>query len=506
MTGFIAPLFQRYLLPLSAIAIVLIGVAAQDASAKGSRADKASGAAAFYVPINRSELVSSGSDIAEVVVADPEVADVVVHGKRKVSVMGVNIGETTVRLLDTNHKVIRSLDVVVTYDLPAVRRALKEFLPNERIGVSMVNTRIALTGDVSSAQAAASAMEIAEEFVREKLKGNEVDTRKQADGTQTLSPIINLMKVAAGQQVMLRIKIGEINRSAIRNLGVNLQHLGADGLFGIGTYIATGTGSAGVLGATTTAGGYKSSAYTYAPGTNSFTSFGFDKSSNNNTLTGQLDALEQDGLLKILAEPNLTALSGEEAQFLAGGELPIPVAQSIGNTSSNQITVEYKPYGVALKFTPYVLSDKRIRINVAPEVSDISNDSTTAIMTGGIQIPSFITRRAATTIELAPGESFMIAGLLRDDMQSTINQLPGASEVPVLGALFRSTAYQRKETELVIAVTPYLVDPVRDGDLKLPTDDFRAPTFFESVFFGAVASNKGGTPGLEGPAGFMTDN
>ncbi len=174
-----------------------------------------------------------------------------------------------------------------------------------------------------------------------------------------------------------------------------------------------------------------------------------------------IDALERDGLLKTLAEPNLTALSGEEAQFLAGGEFPIPVPQQLGTT-----TLEYKPFGVALKFTPYVLSANRLRIKVEPEVSAISNDH--AISFSGVTAPSFSTRRASTTVELAPGESFMLAGLIQDDMTSTINQLPGAGDLPVLGALFRSTEFQRNQTELVIAVTPYLVDPRQGQRPQIP--------------------------------------
>jgi pilus assembly protein CpaC len=505
MNGFITSLLHRHILIAGAV-LALSGLMVGDAQAA-----RAAAAPNFYVPLNRSELISVSTDIAEVLIADPEVADVVVHGKRKVSVLGKAVGQTTLRIFDTNHKLIRGVDVYVTYDLPAVRRSLKEFLPNERIGVSMVNTRMALTGEVSSAAAAASAMEIAEEFIRGKLSAEDASRRAVTGSGNSLSPIINLMKVGAGQQVMLRIKVGEVNRTAVRNLGVNMQHMGTDGLLGLGAFVATGSGSAGVLevagsAVSSTAGGYKGGAYSYTKPESSFASFGFDKSSDKRSLSGQLDALERDGLLKVLAEPSLTALSGEEAQFLAGGELPIPVAQSLGGGSaSGNVTVEYKPYGVGLKFTPYVLNKNRIRITVAPEVSELSNEG--AIESSGFNIPSFITRRAATTIELAPGESFMIAGLLRDDMTTTINQLPGASQIPVLGALFRSTAYQRKETELVIAVTPYLVDPLKDSDVKLPTDDFRPPTFVESVFFGALASNKGAkASSLEGPAGFMTDN
>jgi pilus assembly protein CpaC len=456
----------------------------------------------FYVPINRSELVSTSSDMSEVIVTDPEVADVFVHGKRKVSVIGKQIGQTTLRAFDADHKLIRSMDVSVTYDLPAVRRALREFLPNERIGVSMVNTRMALTGEVTSAEAAATAMEVAVEFVRGKLSPEDALTRKKysedksGTGGGEASPVLNLMKIAAGQQVMLRIRIGEIQRSALKNLGVNLTASNA-GDFGF--MIGTGTGQFGDVTGDAPAFGQG-----FFNGTTTGTSFGSIGGSTRIgevNLAGMIDALEQDGVIKILAEPNLTALSGEEAEFLAGGEFPIPVPQQLGTT-----TIEYKPFGVALKFTPFVLSQKRLRIQVQPEVSEIDNSSNTITTTEGFSAPSIVTRRASTTVELAPGESFMIAGLIRDNMSTQIKELPGVGEIPVLSALFRSTAYQRNETELVIAVTPYLVDPVKNSDIKMPTDDFRPASFTESIFFGALGSTRGmKDPSLEGPSGFMTD-
>jgi pilus assembly protein CpaC len=449
----------------------------------------------FYVPINRSELVTTTADMSEVIVTDPDVADVFVHGKRKVSVIGKTIGQTTLRAFDADHKMIRSMDVMVTYDLPALRRALREFLPNERIGVSMVNTRMALTGTVSGAEAASTAMEIAEEFVHGKLTADQAETRKKIDSANENSPVINLMKIAAGQQVMLRIRIGEIQRNALKNLGVNLTAFnGGENGFLIGT----GTGQFGdhsgdnpVFGAGKFFG---------ASAADSFGTIGGNATIGGTQLAATVDALEQNGLLKVLAEPNLVALSGEEAQFLAGGEFPIPVPQQLGTT-----TIEYKPFGVALKFTPFVLSPNRLRIQVQPEVSEISNSNT--ISTGdGFVAPSIITRRASTTVELAPGESFMIAGLIQDNMSSQINQLPGIGEIPVLSALFRSTQFQHNESELVIAVTPYLVDPLKGTDIKMPTDDFRPASFTESIFFGALGSNRGlKDPSLEGPSGFMTD-
>lgn len=449
-------------------------------------------AASFYVPINRSELVTTSSDMGEVIIADPDVADVFVHGKRKVSVLGKSIGQTSLRIFDNEHKLIRSMDVSVTYDLPAVRRALREFMPSERIGVSMVNTRIALTGNVSSAEAAATAVELAEEFVSGKLTAENLTRRPRRTATSDRSPIINLMKIASGQQVMLRIRIGEIQRTALKNLGVNLTLFnGGDNGFLIGT----GTGQFGnVAGANPTFGFNQ-----FTNAGDSFGTIGGSALIGNTGIAGTIDALERDGVLKVLAEPNLVALSGEEAQFLAGGEFPIPVPQQLGTT-----TIEYKPFGVALKFTPHVLSENRLRIQVQPEVSELSFEQT--IDTGdGFTAPSLITRRASTTVELAPGESFMIAGLIRDNMSSQINELPGVGEIPVLSALFRSTSYQRNETELVIAVTPYLVDPIKGSDVKMPTDDFRPASFMESIFFGTLSGTRGNQPSVEGPSGFMTD-
>lgn len=486
LTRALTPLRSAALAWVLAAAVLFPGTPAHAAATAGS---------IFYVPINRAELITTTTDMGEVVVTDPEVANVLVHGKRKVSVIGMQIGQTTLRIFDPSHKTLRNVDVYVTYDLPAVRKALKQFLPNERIGVSMVNTRMALTGDVSSATAAATAMEIAQEFTAAKLSGAQAATRSEAQKDPANSPIINLMKVSAGQQVMLRIRIGEAQRSAIKNLGVSLQAFGsADSLplllgTGIGRMVTTGTTSAfqyGTVQGSSAANSYLTGSI-YTPGSTG--------------IGAAIEALERDGLVKILAEPNLTALSGEEAQFLAGGEFPIPVPQQEGT-----VTIEYKPFGVALKFTPYVLSPNRIRIQVNPEVSEISNQNSLTT-TSGYVAPSIITRRASTTVELAPGESFMIAGLMRDDISSTIDQVPGAGNIPVLGALFRSTAFRHNETELVITVTPYLVDPVKGSDIKLPTDDLRPASFMESIFFGALGSTRGERdPSLEGPTGFMTDN
>jgi pilus assembly protein CpaC len=452
----------------------------------------------FYVPINRSELISTKQNMAEVIITDPEVADVYVHGKNKVSVIGKAIGRTTLRIFNKDNKVLRDMDVVVTYDLPAIRKALREFLPEEVIGVELVNTRIALTGSVSGAEAAATAIEVAEQFVNGKLDAEAASRGTRRDAANP-SPILNLMKISSGQQVMLRIRIGEIERTALKSFGTSLQFFKNGGS---GFQIGTGGGRV----VTDPGTGIASFAFNQFEAANeAFASVGGSITGSRGGVSGLLEALERDGLVKILAEPNLVAISGEQAEFLAGGEFPIPVPQNQDVT-----TIEYRPFGVALRFTPYVLSENRIRVQVQPEVSDISNDRTFETE-GGIVAPSLVTRRASTTVELSPGESFMIAGLISDSTSANIDQLPGVSEIPILSALFRSASFQRNETELVIAVTPYLVDPVKSDAVKLPTDEMRHATFLESIFYGALgatdraSSHYANNPSLEGPVGFITD-
>jgi pilus assembly protein CpaC len=435
--------------------------------------------AAFYVPVNRSEVVTTAAELSEVIVADPEIADIFVHGRNTISVIGRSVGITTVRLLGENGKEIRKIDVHVTYDLPAIRRALNEFLPHEAIGVEMINARVALTGDISSAEAAMSAVQIASQFIT---------TPRQAGlpSAEEESPIINLMRVRSGQQVMLRIRFGEISRSTVKALGASLNINKTSGDLGLNILSPSVAATAG------------NAALRSIAGTYDFTS--------STSVTAALEALERDSLIKILAEPNLVTLSGETAEFLSGGEVPIPVTAQDG-----QVQVEFKPFGVSLRFTPFVLSENRIRIQVQPEVSTRNDAAGVPISVGGVLVPAFDVRRASTTVELAPGESFMIAGLLEDTLGSTVDQVPGINEIPIFSALFRSTAYQRDETELVIAVTPYLVDPLKSSDVRLPTDNFRPASLMEGFLYGALSSIQGNVrrisqmPTMEGPIGFMVD-
>lgn len=462
--------------------VISCALVAKDASAE------------MVIPVGRSELVSVSKDMGEVIVADPAVADVYVHGKNKVSIIAKTLGKTNVRIFDPSNSVLKAIDVTVGYDLPAIRQALKDLLPYEVIDVKMVNTNIALTGEVSGASSAAQAVDIVKEYVAPSYGTKAATSDKATDEPK----VINLLSIATGQQVMLRVRVGEIQRTALKNLGVNLQAVrnGADAVFAIGT---GGGVSSFIAGSENGFGQYNIA----EANTRGFVSGRYVNSAGNG-VSAMLEALERDGLFKLLAEPNLVAMSGEEAKFLAGGEFPIPMAQQ-----QDQISIEYKPFGVSVNFQPTVLSENRIRIMVEPEVSEISSEG--AIKISGFDIPALKTRRAKTTLELAPGESFMIAGLLLDQMESTIDQLPGLGEVPILSALFRSTAYQREETELVLAVTPYLVDPMLADDVKLPTDEFKPASVMEAFFYGALGAIPGDTtrrsqvPSVEGPVGFMVD-
>lgn len=433
----------------------------------------------IVVPVHRSEIITVNQDITEVIIANPDVADVFVHGTRKVSIIGKALGSTSLRVLGEGSQILHSVDIRVGYDLPAIRQALFELFPYEDISVQTVNNNLALTGMVSSPTVAAKAVRIVNEFLRP------LDTQRPRaasftpvsdikDGADT--GVINMLKVTSGQQVLLRVRVGEMQRNALKELGVNWR--------------AANLGN-----------------FRFASGNPNIDMYGFLEGTltkGGTSITAMIDALEENNLFRLLAEPNLVAMSGEEAEFLAGGEFPIPV-----QANEDQITIEFKEYGVAVRFLPIVLSDSRIRVSVAPEISELSEIG--ALQVGTVQVPSLTTRRAKTTVELAPGESFMIAGLLRDQSSSAVNQLPGLGELPVLGALFRSTSFQRNETELVIAVTPYLVDPLTGDEVRLPTDGYRPPSVMDQFFYGALGAvskeslRRSQTPSLEGPIGFMVD-
>jgi pilus assembly protein CpaC len=447
------------------------------------------------LPVNRAELITTSKDMAEVMIANPDVADIHVHSATKLSIIGKQIGRTSLRIFDKEGNILRSSDVFVSYDLPAIRKALNEFLPNDVIGVKLVNTNLALVGEVRDATAIEQAMQIVNEFVKD--QANTATAANNGNSPLPDPKIINLLSLTSGQQVMLRVRVGEIQRTALKRLGATVS----GGKVG---------GRVGVVGGANRLSWSDEGAF--VPGDivgDREEMFGFlagNLSTSSLSLSAALDAMETQGLFKVLAEPNLVALSGEQAEFLAGGEFPVPTVTGTGASAAQG--VQYKKYGVSVQFMPFVLSENRIRLAVAPEVSELSEP---AAPIAGVSLPTLNTRRAKTTVELAPGESFMIAGLIRDNLNAVVRQLPGISEIPIFSALLRSTSYSRNETELVITVTPYLVDPMKASDIRLPTDGFKTASTMEQFFYGALSAisessvRRAETPQLEGPIGFMVD-
>ena len=412
----------------------------------------------LVLSIGRGQLVTVGGAMADVFVANDAIADVQIKAANQLYVFGKAGGETTVYASNSRGDVIWSANVRVGSNIDSVDQMLRLAMPDAKVAVSTMGTNtFLLTGTVGAPEDAAEAQRLVEAFV-----GKEAN-------------VITRLKLATPMQVNLRVRFAEVSRTLVRNIGVNLKSadltsgfkfaIGQGRTFnttytpggpvGIGTSADTGLNAVSPIGLGTTLAGAGKIA-------------GLD-------LLGALDLGETMGLVTTLSEPNLTALSGETADFLAGGEYPIPISQGLGTTS-----IEYKRFGVSLAYTPTVLSNGRISIRVRPEVSELSGQG--AITINGFQVPALTVRRAETTIELGSGQSFMIAGLMGNSSQSTVKKMPGAGDIPILGSLFRSTSFQRGETELVIIVTPYLVQPVDANDIKLPTDAYQNPNILQQVF------------------------
>ncbi len=392
----------------------------------------------MQVTLGTSETVKVSLPFAEIVVGDPETADVNPLTDQTLYVLGRKLGLTNIALFDENRHLVGVIDVEVTHDLSGLRMALKEAMPHVSIKVRSINGRILLEGTVPSAPAAERAMSLAREFSGE-------------DGK-----VSNSLSISANQQVNLEVRFVEVNRTAGKELGVNWN---LDGNAATGTGVPlSGSGSAvtPVIGL-----GALSSALPFGAVIANFLS-------NGVSADMLITALEQKKLARRLAEPNLTAMSGESASFHAGGEFPIPVAEDV----TGKVTIQFKEFGVKLNFTPVVLDDGLINLKIRPEVSEIDQANSIRLSEGGIAIPALSVRKAETSVELRDGQSFAIAGLLQTVNSKTVSQVPWLGNVPVLGTLFRSSGFQKRETDLVIIVTPRLVRPVGvDEQLKTPLDD-----------------------------------
>lgn len=414
------------------------------------------------VPMNRAVVVESDVPFAELSIANPNIADISSLSERTIYVLGKQPGRTTLTLLGADGRLITNVEVQVTPDISEFKERLQQIMPGEQIEVRTANDGIVLSGTVSSIARLDRALELAQRYAPDRVS--------------------NLLTVGGVQQVMLKVRFAEMQRSVSKSLSTSLalrgDVLGDELGVVLGTQgLSTGTAANSALDGNLIASGDASGAVL----------LGFDLGGLEAGIL--LEALENRGVVRTLAEPNLTALSGQEASFLAGGEYPVPVTQEDGN-----ITIQYRPFGVQLGFIPTVVDDDLINLELDASVSSI--DPANGFTQGGFTVDAFRTRQTATTVQMRDGESFAIAGLLSDDFSDLNAQVPWLGDLPVLGALFRSAEYERQQTELVIIVTPHLVTPTRGEALALPTDRVTLPTERELFLFGRVEG--GGQAGAAG--------
>nr|WP_254695495.1 type II and III secretion system protein family protein [Oceanicola sp. D3] len=434
----------------------LLGLAAfiphiEGAAAQTLRVMSGSASSSLKVPMNRAVVVESDEAFAELSIANPGIADISTLSERTIYVLGKAPGRTTLTLLAPDGSLITNVEVQVTPDISELKERLREVLPGEHIEVRPANDGLILSGIVSSAASLDRALDLAQRYAPQRVS--------------------NMMSVGGSQQVMLKVRFAEMNRSVSKSLsasvGINGVS-GGEGQFGSaggsGTYI-DGNNLSNLF------DGNPNTQVTRSGESTGAISFGFGGS--NVELAILLEALETRGFIRTLAEPNLTALSGQNAEFLAGGEYPVPVSNDNGS-----VTVEFKPFGILLNFTPRVIG-KNINLRLTAEVSGV--DPTIGFTDAGFTVNGFRTRSTSTTVELRDGESFAIAGLLQDDFTDGISKVPWLGDIPILGTLFRSSDYQRNQSELVIIVSAHLVSPTTGEALALPTDRVRPPT--EREFF-----------------------
>lgn len=434
---------------LTGLTLSLAAAAPTMAPAETLRVLRGAASSALNVPMNRAIVVESDVPFTELSIANPGIADISSLSDRTIYVLGKEPGRTTLTLLGADGRLITNVEIHVAPDMAEFKERLTQILPGENIEVRTANDGIVLSGQVSSIARLDRAIELAQRYAPDRVS--------------------NLMVVGGTQQVMLQVRFAEMQRSVRKSLSSSLAFNG------------TGFNGNATIDGGSSNGGITSIPGALAPNANSngATVFGFSAGGLQVGLL--LEALESRGVVRTLAEPNLTALSGQEATFLAGGEYPIPVAQDNGN-----ITVEFKPFGVELNFIPTVVDSDIINLELQAAVSAV--DTTNSFTSGGISINSFSRRETTTTVEMRDGESFAIAGLLSDDFTDLTGQVPWLGDVPVLGALFRSAEYERRQTELVIIVTPHLVSPTRGAALSLPTDRVRLPSESDLFLLGRTTA------------------
>ena len=444
--------------------------------------------------VSKSLVLDLPRDIRDVLVADPTIANVVIRSSRRAYIIGVKQGQTSVFFFDAQGKQISSLDIAVMRDLNGIRSALKHVLPNDDITVEGIGDAVVLSGTVASQLESQQAYDMASRLV-------EAMTATGTIAAGSADRVVNALVVRGRDQIMLKVTVAEVERDVIKQLGVNLS-----GSLGYGTAVVNFNN------------------------TNPFSALGQSLSGSAingsfKSINATLQAMEQASVIHTLAEPNLTAISGETATFMAGGEFPVlsgyscsPTSTTPGAPTTCQPAITFKKFGVSLNFTPVVLAEGRISLKVMTEVSDLSTQNSITVVEPGTSasatVPSIRTRRADTTVEIPSGGTLAMAGMIQDDTKHNINGLPGLAELPVLGPLFRSNDYLNQRTELVVLVTPYVVRAVAQKDLSRPDDGFADPSDPAQVLLGHLnriygVGGGGGSPGqpdsYHGRYGFILD-
>jgi pilus assembly protein CpaC len=416
------------------------------------------------IPLGKSMIVDLPVDARDVLVSNPKVADVVLRTTRRLYVLGTGHGQTDAVFFDGSGRAILSLDIRVGQDTVGVAEAINRLIPGAQVKTEAMNGSVVLSGLVANLADAEKAVRIAERYV--------------GDSEQ----VLNLLQVAGQEQVMLKVRIVEVQRSVLKELGVSLDALIDQGGINVARFTTGSIPTAGARALIRGAG------------------------DGNDDLEARLGAYERVGLVRTLAEPNLTAISGQGATFLAGGEFPVPG----GVDMAGNVVVTFRPYGVKLAFTPIVMSKGQIYLKLATEVSDLSNQG--SISVNGQTILGTTNRKAETTVELPSGGALMIAGLLQSKARQSLDSLPGLTGLPVLGALFRSRDFQNDETELAIIVTPYLVQPTSPDKLQTPADGLVLAHDADTALLGrinrtgvATAPRGGGSPTYQGPFGYVIE-
>lgn len=462
----IIQILRVYALPLFAAGTLLVGSAQAAQPQPAVSAMPAASISTIQVPIYKSRVLTTRAPVKKVSVGNAEIADILITSPTQLYLLGRALGSTNVLLWDGSNRLIDSLDVEVGHDLSSLKDKLHQLMPNEKIEVFSAQGALVLRGQVTSAVAMDTAIKLAKTYTAQTTSVVQGEGEAAVATPTPALDVINLMTIGGSQQVMLEVKVAEVQRSLLKSMNINFLASGTGAgswtLGGINTGISPGSGKALLA---------------------SFLSDSF-------ALDLVLDAAKNNGSAKVLAEPTLTTLTGQQAEFISGGEFPIPVTDDDGGT-----TIEYKEFGVGLKFIPVALDSGRINLNLNVSVSEIADSNTLLLETGaggigggigGVTqiVPALTKRSAQSTLELGDGQTIAIAGLISENSRDLVNRFPGLGDIPVLGYLFRSQEYRSGQTELVILVTPHLAKAINARDVILPTQNFVEPSDFDFYLMG----------------------